>query len=149
MATVLVVDDEPDLVELLRLILEFEGYDVLTAGRGAEALEIVEIERPDVVVLDVMMPEIDGFEVLARLKGSPDPGVAGIPVIMCTAKAADTDRIRGGIEGAVQYVTKPFGPERFLAEVERALTGGPEAVQRRRAQQEALGHLARLERGEA
>ena len=146
MASILVVDDEADIRELVRINLEIDGHDVITAADGAEALEYAVGEHPDLVVLDVMMPEVDGWEVLSRLKTAPDPLVAEIPIIMLTAKSDDLDRIRGGIEGALRYLTKPFSPAELRAEIAKALDGD-EPTKRRKAQTDALEQLARLESG--
>lgn len=147
MATVLVVDDEADIRELVRLNLDLDGHVVYLAADGAEALELAVGEHPDVVVLDVMMPEVDGWQVLAQMKAASDPVIAQIPVIMLTARADDLDRIRGGIEGAIRYLTKPFSPAELRAEVAAALAGDPEPVKRRKAQNDALEELARIESG--
>jgi twitching motility two-component system response regulator PilH len=147
MSTVLVVDDETDIRELVRLNLELDGHTVIAAANGVEALEFAVGEHPDVVVLDVMMPEMDGWETLAQMKSSIDPVIAHIPVIMLTAKADDLDRIRGGIEGAIRYLTKPFSPNELRDEVASALSGDPEPLKRRRAQTDALEQLARMESG--
>lgn len=147
MSTVLVVDDEADIRELLRLNLELDGHTVFTAADGAEALELAVGEHPDVVVLDVMMPEKDGWEVLGEMKASIDPVIAEIPVIMLTARADDLDRIRGSIEGAIRYLTKPFSPSELRDEVTAAMTGDPEPMKRRKVQTDALEHLARIESG--
>ena len=147
MATVLVVDDEADIRELIRLNLELDGHEVIAAANGVEGLEYAVGEHPDVVVLDVMMPEMNGWETLSQMKASSDPVIAHIPVIMLTARADDLDRIRGGIEGAIRYLTKPFSPSELRAEVTDALTGDPEPLKRRKAQTEALEQLARIESG--
>jgi DNA-binding NarL/FixJ family response regulator len=99
------------------------------------------------MILDVMMPELDGWEVLAKMKASPEEHVAGTPVVMLTARSDDMDRIRGGIEGAIYYLTKPFSLAELRDKVDDVLAGGPEADQRRKAQQHALEELARLEKG--
>jgi CheY-like chemotaxis protein/DNA-binding CsgD family transcriptional regulator len=145
MATVLVVDDEPDLRELLRINLSLDGHHVLLAADGDEALRVAHADSPDLILLDVMMPRRDGWEVLGAMKAG-EPDVASIPVVMLTAKADEMDRVRGGIEGAIRYVTKPFSVSELRYTVSQALLGGPEAAQRRRAQHEALTRLARLER---
>ena len=147
MARVLVVDDEADIRELIRLNLELDGHEVIAATNGVEGLEYAVGEHPDVVVLDVMMPEMDGWETLSQMKSSPDPVIAEIPVIMLTARADDLDRVRGGIEGAIRYLTKPFSPSELRAEVADAVIGDPEPAKRRRAQTEALEQLARIESG--
>jgi len=146
---ILVVDDEPDIRELVRLNLEIEGYDVVLAPTGNAALATLEAEPIDLVLLDVMMPGIDGWEVLSRIKGNRDPRLSEVPVVMLTARADDLDRVRGGIEGAVRYITKPFGMTELNDVVREALEGEPEPVQRRHAQNAALERLARLEKGDA
>ncbi len=148
LSTVLVVDDEADIRELVRINLELAGHSVILAVNGVEALEFAVGEHPDCMVLDVMMPEKDGWAVLEELKASQDPLIAEIPIILLTARADDLDRIRGGIEGAVRYLTKPFSPVELRDEVADALRGLPEPEKRRRAQTEALEQLARLERGD-
>lgn len=149
MSTVLVVDDEADIRELVRLNLELDGHDVILAADGNEAIEFAVGEHPDCVVLDVMMPEKDGWTVLAEMKSSVDPVIAEIPVIMLTARADDMDRIRGSIEGAIRYLTKPFSPSELRDEVRAALTGDPEPLKRRKVQTDALEQLARLESGQS
>jgi DNA-binding response OmpR family regulator len=148
MALVLVVDDEEDIRELVRINLELDGHTVQTASSGFEALEILADHSPDVVVLDVMMPGMDGWEVLSRIKGDPSPDRSGVPVLMLTARTDDMDRIRGGIEGAIRYITKPFSLSDLRDEVRYALEGEPEPVKRRKAQHGALEQLARLEKGD-
>lgn len=146
MSRILIVDDEPDIRELVRINLELDGHDVVAVESGAEAVEYAVGEQPDVIVLDVMMPQMDGWQVLGELKNSPDPLVQVIPIIMLTARADDLDRIRGGIEGAIRYLTKPFSPSELRREVGGALEGD-EPAKRRRAQTDALESLARLEAG--
>ena len=148
-ALVLVVDDEPDIRVLVQLNLELEGHDVEVAGDGAEALAAVAGGlRPDLVLLDLMMPRVDGWEVLRHLKADPDPDVAATPVVLLTARAGELDRIRGGIEGALHHLTKPFDVGVLLRTVGDALEAD-EAEARLAAQTAALQHLARLEKGEA
>jgi CheY-like chemotaxis protein len=149
MATVLVVDDEADIRDIVRINLERDGHRVLTAAAGPEGLELVRRERPDLVILDVMMPGLDGWQVLTSIKGEAEHEISDVPVLMLTARSGDMDRIRGGIEGAIRYIQKPFSTMELREEVRRALVGDPEPVKRRRAQQEALESLARLEKGEA
>lgn len=146
MARVLVVDDEKDIRRLVRFSLELDGHQVTEAADGLEALRAIGPDAPDVMVLDLTMPRLDGWEVLVRLKAGGE-GPADLPVILLTALDADIDRIRGGIEGAVRYLTKPFDPEHLRSEVLRALAE-PEKDQRRRAALAALEHLAALERGD-
>ena len=147
MATVLIVDDEPDIVLFVRINLELAGHDVRSAADGAEALESVRRDPPDVLVLDVMMPKIDGWSVLAQMKADPEEAIRTVPVVMLTALSDDVDQVRGAIEGAVRYLSKPVTPEALVDAVEDVLAQGPEPVQRKAAQQRALERLARLERG--
>ena len=147
MASVLVVDDEEDIRELVRINLELDGHKVSTAANGVEALDLLRDSVPEIVLLDVMMPGMDGWEVLSRMKAER-PDVAKVPVLMLTARSDDMDRIRGGIEGAIRYITKPFSLTELRDEVRAALVGDPEPVKRRRAQTQALERLARLERGD-
>lgn len=145
----LVVDDESDIRELVKLNLELDGHDVAMAGDGAAALAAVAGGlRPDLVLLDLMMPDVDGWEVLRRLKGDPDPDVAATPVVLLTAKTTELDQIRGGIEGALHYLTKPFELAALSTAVIDAVEAD-EAEARLAAQTSALQHLVRLERGEA
>jgi two-component system KDP operon response regulator KdpE len=113
---ILVVDDEPPIVRLVRATLQAAGFAVVTAARGEEALPLVEDERPDLVVLDLMMPGMDGFETLRRLRAESQ-----VPVIMLTARAGDADKLRGLQGGADDYVTKPFNPDELVARVEAVL----------------------------
>lgn len=147
MATVLIVDDEPDILLFVRVNMEMEGHQVLAAADGESALEMVRLHHPDVVVLDVMMPKLDGWAVLEALKADDDLLVRTIPVVMLTALTSDYDQVRGGIEGAVQYLPKPVAPDTLLDAVRVALDGDPEPVQRKAAQQKALTRLARIEGG--
>lgn len=114
---ILVVDDEPHIVRLVQVNLQREGYEVLTAYDGVDALEKVAGEKPDMVVLDVMMPRMNGFEVLKKLKA--DDATRDIPVIMLTAKAQDADVFRGWQSGVDSYLTKPFNPMELLTFVRR------------------------------
>ncbi len=147
MATVLIVDDEPDIRYLSQVTLELDGHHVMTAGNGAEALAAVQVEVPDVVLLDVMMPEVDGWAVLEQLKAHLDDRISSVRVLMMTALGADNDRLRGGIEGAVRYLVKPVAPDALRAAVQEVLAGGTEREQRLRAQTGALSELARIEKG--
>ena len=118
--TVLVVDDDPVIQQLLRLNFEMEGYSVLTAGDGVEGLERARGERPDAVVLDIMMPRMDGLEVARALKR--DPNTAAIPVLLLSAKAQQADLEAGWATGADDYVTKPFDPLDLLRRVGELVT---------------------------
>jgi two-component system KDP operon response regulator KdpE len=113
---ILVVDDEPSIVRLVRMKLQTDGYAVITADRGEKALDVLEDERPDLVVLDLMMPGIDGFETLRRIRATSQ-----VPVIMLTARAGDADRLKGFHGGADDYLTKPFNPDELAARVAAVL----------------------------
>lgn len=106
--SVLVVDDEPDIREALRIILEADGYHVLEAGDGLEAIQTAQQARPDLIILDIMMPRLDGLEVLRRLEAEPE--TAGLPVIFLSVLTSEMDVIQGLEQGAVEYITKPFDP---------------------------------------
>lgn len=149
-ATVLVVDDEADIREILQLTLENAGYRVVTAADGSEALTAAEQEVPDAILLDVGMPKIDGWQVLERMKSSPAIDLATIPVVMLTAWTSDEDRVRGGIEGALRYLGKPFDPAEVVSTLDELLgdEAPAEPEERRRVQRSSLERLARLERGE-
>lgn len=112
---ILIVEDEPDILQLVKLYLEKEGYRTLSATTGAEALRQVRHEKPDLVVLDLMLPEMSGLEVCKRLRSAPE--TAMLPVIMLTAKAEESDTIIGLELGADDYVTKPFSPKTLVARI--------------------------------
>ena len=114
-ATVLVADDEPHLLRLVKFRLEREGYNVITATDGEAALELARSERPDLCVLDVMMPKRSGFEVLKALRA--DESHRGMKVIMLTARAQDRDVDAGFSLGADDYLTKPFSPQELRVRV--------------------------------
>jgi DNA-binding response OmpR family regulator len=116
MATILVVDDEKNIVKLAELYLKAEGFDVISAGDGVTALEIVEARRPDLVILDIMLPEMDGWEVCRRLRQTSQ-----VPIIMLTARGEDVDKIVGLELGADDYVVKPFNPRELVARVKAVL----------------------------
>ena len=116
---VLVVDDEPEIRELCRVNLEFEGFEVLEAPNGFEALRVVREQHPDLVFLDLMMPGMDGWDVLHAIK--EDEATAHIPVILLTAKSGEEDQMRGWQEGILEYVSKPFNPLSLAEWAGRAL----------------------------
>lgn len=147
MASVLVVDDEPDIRYLVQMALEADGHQVMTAANGIDALAAVEVEVPDVMLLDVMMPDLDGWSVLEQLKAHFDERIASVPVIMFTSLGTHLDQARGGIGGAVRYLVKPVDIDDLLGNVREVLNGPPESEQRRRAQTEALAVVARIEKG--
>jgi two-component system alkaline phosphatase synthesis response regulator PhoP len=117
--TILVVEDEEDIRELLKYNLEKEGYQVLGAATGEEALRTVRGRLPDLILLDLMLPGIDGLEVCRRIKG--DPQTKHLPIVMLTAKGEETDIVTGLELGADDYVTKPFSPRVLLARLRAAL----------------------------
>jgi two-component system alkaline phosphatase synthesis response regulator PhoP len=116
---ILVVDDDREIVRLLRAYLEQNGFEVLTAYDGERALHILRRERPDLVVLDLMLPDRDGWEVTRIVRS--DPNLAATPIIMLTARVEDYDKIVGLELGADDYVTKPFNPREVVARVRAVL----------------------------
>jgi two-component system response regulator MprA len=121
MATVLIVDDDRKITDMLRRTLAYEGYDVVTASDGYEALARAQAHRPDVVVLDWLMPGMDGIEVAKRLRAADS-----MPILMLTARDAVEDRVEGLDSGADDYLVKPFAPAELLARI-RALLRRTEA----------------------
>ena len=116
MAKILVADDEMNIREILRIYLENEGYEVIEAEDGADALRRIELDKPDLVLLDIMMPILDGIEVCRQVRKHHD-----IPIIMATAKDEDDDRILGLEVGADDYVTKPFNNRELMARIKAVL----------------------------
>ncbi|MGD8982697.1 MAG: response regulator [Desulfobacteraceae bacterium] len=119
---ILVVDDEEDILELVRFNLAREGYPVICTASGEESLKIVQKEHPDLIVLDLMLPGIDGLDVAKALKN--DPKTRDIPIIMLTAKGEEADIVAGLELGADDYVTKPFSPRILVARVRAVLRRG-------------------------
>lgn len=113
---ILVVDDEANIIDLARLYLEREGFDVHSAMDGEQALEQIENLKPDLVVLDIMLPKLDGFEVCRRTRSNSD-----VPIIMLTARDEDVDKIVGLEIGADDYMTKPFNPRELVARIKAIL----------------------------
>lgn len=116
MKRILVVDDEPRMIGFIRMNLELEGYQVVEAHDGLQALEAIRTQLPDLVLLDVMMPNLDGFEMLRMLRE-----FSSTPVIMLTAKSEEDDRIQGLELGADDYITKPFSPRELSSRVKAVL----------------------------
>jgi two-component system KDP operon response regulator KdpE len=114
--SILVVDDEERMVRFIRLNLEHDGFQVVPAHRGLQAMDEIRKEMPDLVLLDVMMPDMDGFEVLKLIREN-----SSVPVIMLTAKGEEDDRVRGLELGADDYVTKPFSPRELVSRVKAVL----------------------------
>ena len=128
MAKILVVDDEPNIVELARLYLKNEGYEVLTAGDGRAALDTIRQQPPDLVLLDIMLPGMDGWEVCKQVRQ-----FSRVPIIMLTARGDDVDKIVGLELGADDYMVKPFNPREMVARVKAVLRrtdGGRSATTR-------------------
>jgi CheY-like chemotaxis protein/DNA-binding CsgD family transcriptional regulator len=146
---VLVVEDEEDLAALVEVNLQLAGYRVSIARDGAEGLTSARTAGPDVILLDVMMPVLDGWQVLRALK--EDPALQDIPVVMLTALSEERDLIRGHLQGAIQYVTKPFEMRQLLQAVEVALDtpDAAELAERRRHVRLLLQRLAELDSGRA
>jgi len=125
---VVCVEDEPEIIDLIRLILGRKGFDLTGATGGLEGLETIRRLKPDLVLLDLMMPDMDGWEVYQQMKA--DPELKSIPVIVVTAKAQSIDKILGlHIAKVDDYVTKPFGPQELLQSVERVLSAKAQATQ--------------------
>lgn len=117
--TVLVVDDEPDVIDLVAFHLQRAGYKSVSARDGVSAIQKARDEHPDLIVLDLMLPGLDGTEVCKRLKS--EPKTASIPILMLTAKAEEVDRVVGLELGADDYVTKPFSPRELVLRVKSIL----------------------------
>src|SRR4030066_777958 len=113
---ILVVDDEERMVRFIRLNLEYDGFRVVEAFNGTQAINKIRASLPDLILLDIMMPDIDGFEVLRTIRE-----VSSVPVIMLTAKGEEDDRVRGLELGADDYVTKPFSPRELVSRVKAVL----------------------------
>ncbi|HET7903186.1 MAG TPA: response regulator [Candidatus Eisenbacteria bacterium] len=122
---ILVVDDEIYIVHILDFSLGMEGYEVLTALDGEQALERVRSEKPDLVVLDIMMPKLDGYEVCRAIKS--DPATRNTPVILLSAKGRNVDQKMGFDVGADDYITKPFSPRKLVERI-NSLLGQAQAV---------------------
>jgi len=127
MTTILAIDDEANILELVKLYLGREGYNIETAGTGGEALVKLDTIKPDLVILDVMLPDIDGFEVCRQIRKKCE-----VPVLMLTARKEDIDKIVGLELGADDYMTKPFNPRELVARVKaiiRRYKLGPEKAE--------------------
>jgi len=146
-AHLLVVDDERQLVELVRANLERAGFEVRTAADGREALDLMRQHRPDLLLLDVMMPHLDGWDVLAELHHSD--GLADVPVVMLTALSGERDVIRAHLSGAVHFLTKPFDLAGLLSTIRQALQPATDEqrLARRRQLRGFVQRLAELDAG--
>jgi DNA-binding response OmpR family regulator len=117
---VVCIEDEPEMIDLVKLILSRKGFQVTGAMGGREGLEVIAREKPDLVLLDLMMPDMDGWEVYQKMKA--DETTRHIPVIVVTAKAQSIDKVLGlHIAKVDDYITKPFGPQELLESVEKVL----------------------------
>ncbi len=119
MKKILIADDRSEVVVLVKVTLEGEGYRTIEASDGREALEKIRLEKPDLVLLDILMPKMNGFEVLSQLK--KDPVLKEIPIIMLTAKGQKSDQEKGKELGATGYIIKPFSPSALLERIEEIL----------------------------
>ena len=116
---ILITDDSPTIVAMIKDLLESAGYSVVTASDGQEALEKAKIEKPDLIILDLMLPKIDGYKVCAMLKF--DKNYSKIPIIILTARAGESDKELGAEVHADAYVKKPFDPDTFLVKVKELI----------------------------
>jgi len=136
----LLIDDDPNLILLVQDYLEFQGYEVITADNGQDALDILQDHVPALIICDIMMPDIDGYEVVERI--CQDSRISWIPVIFLSAKGQTSDRVKGLNTGADVYLVKPFEPEELVAQVESSLK------QTNRFMQQAGGTTPTYEQGE-
>jgi len=125
---ILVVDDEVYIVHILDFSLRMEGYEVITALDGEQALERVKSDHPDLIVLDIMMPKLDGYDACRKLRA--DPQTADVPIILLSAKGRNVDQRMGYDAGATDYITKPFSPRKLVEKINPILqaTKLPRAV---------------------
>jgi len=120
---VVCIEDEPEMIDLVRLILGRKGFEVIGANGGVEGLEAVRREKPDLVLLDLMMPDMDGWEVYQQIKA--DEALRHIPIVVVTAKAQSIDKVLGlHIAKVDDYITKPFGPQELLESIAKILGPG-------------------------
>ena len=117
----LVVDDEVNITQILEFSIGAEGYEVITAANGEEAIDKARREQPDLIILDIMMPKIDGYEACRILKANPL--TKGIPVVLLTAKGRDIDKRLGYEVGATDYIVKPFSPNKLVDRIHQLLVG--------------------------
>ena len=118
---ILLVDDEPELLEMVKIRLEANNYEVITASDGQEGLDKAKREKPDIIILDIMLPRMDGYKVCGLLKA--DTRHNKIPIIMFTARAQESDEKLGKELGADAYITKPFEPQVLLEKIRKLLEG--------------------------
>jgi two-component system alkaline phosphatase synthesis response regulator PhoP len=132
---ILIIEDDRDIVGMLRYNLQKEGYEILVALDGEDGIDLAKKQKPNLIILDIMLPVVDGFEVCRVLK--KDNAAAHIPIVILSAKSQETDKVVGLELGADDYITKPFSPRELIARIR--------AVLRRRQQQQSGG---RIERGD-
>jgi DNA-binding response OmpR family regulator len=118
---ILVVDDEVNITQILEFSIGAEGYEVITAANGEEAIDKARREQPDLIILDIMMPRIDGYEACRILKANPL--TKSIPVVLLTAKGRDIDKRLGYEVGATDYIVKPFSPAKLIDRIHELLVG--------------------------
>lgn len=135
----LLVDDDPNLILLVKDYLEFRGYKVITAENGREALEVLESQVPDLIVCDIMMPEMDGYALVKHIR--ENPRTSWIPVLFLSAKGQSQDRVKGLNMGADVYMVKPFEPEELVAQVESSLKQASRLIQHKNYQGQQASHL--------
>ena len=123
----LLIDDDPNLILLVKDYLEFRGYEVVTAENGREALDVLDQQTPDMIICDVMMPEMDGYSLVSAIRS--DPKTSWIPVLFLSAKGQSQDRVKGLNIGADVYMVKPFEPEELVAQVESSLKQASRLIQ--------------------
>ena len=116
---ILIVDDDPETVRLVKLMLSRQGYSVITANSGKQALDLLHAEHPDLILLDVMMPEMDGFQVTRQLRSNPK--TTDTPILIFSAKAQVDDKVAGYEAGADEYLTKPIHPAELVARIKALL----------------------------
>jgi DNA-binding NarL/FixJ family response regulator len=124
----LLIDDDPNLILLVKDYLEFRGYEVVTAENGQAALEVLDQETPDMIICDVMMPQMDGYSLVEHVR--KNPRTSWIPVLFLSAKGQSADRVKGLNTGADVYMVKPFEPEELVAQVESSLKQASRLIQR-------------------
>ncbi len=117
---ILVVDDEINITQILQFSIGAEGYEVITAQNGEEAIDKARREQPDLIILDIMMPRIDGYEACRILKANPL--TKNIPVVLLTAKGRDIDKRLGQEVGAIDYIVKPFSPNKLIDRIQKLLS---------------------------
>ncbi len=122
MAVVLIIDDSPTELHIMRAALQRHGFDTLEAGDGSKGIELAREHHPDLILMDVVMPGVNGFQATRKL--ARDPVTADIPVVMITTKGEATDRIWGMRQGAVDYLVKPIGEDDLIAKAREWLTAG-------------------------